>query len=74
MKKLADLLSVGLLVACSIALALVAVQNAQPVAIVFLGAQSIQLPFGLLLAFAFGSGAIALALLPWVWPSARRKT
>lgn len=75
MKKLADLVAIGLLVACSVALALVSVQNAQPVAIVFLGAQSIQLPFGLLLSLAFGAGAIAFALLPWLWPGgSSRKT
>jgi uncharacterized integral membrane protein len=44
-------------------IALVAAQNGTRVAIQFLGVQTIQIPFGILLAFSAAMGMVATALL-----------
>jgi uncharacterized membrane protein YciS (DUF1049 family) len=44
-------------------IALVAAQNGTRVAIQFLGVQSIQIPFGILLAFSVAIGMVATTLL-----------
>ncbi len=63
MKKLA-LLLIALLMALWIsAIALIAVQNAEPVALKFLSFQSIALPFGLVLAFSASLGLLGSAVL-----------
>jgi uncharacterized integral membrane protein len=63
MKNLA-LLLIALLMAWWIgAIALIAVQNAEPVTLTFLTYQSIALPFGLVLAFSVGLGVIGSAVL-----------
>ncbi|WOD38368.1 lipopolysaccharide assembly protein LapA domain-containing protein [Nodosilinea sp. E11] len=46
-----------------IAIAIIAVQNATPVSIRLLNLQSIELPFGVLLAFCVAGGMLAAALL-----------
>jgi uncharacterized integral membrane protein len=46
-----------------IATAIIAVQNATPVSIRLLNLQSIEMPFGVLLAFCVAAGMIAAALV-----------
>ncbi len=48
------------------AIAIVAVQNATPVSIRLLTLQSIEIPFGVLLAFGAAGGMIAVALGLWL--------
>ena len=48
------------------AIAIVAVQNATPVSIRLLTLQSIEIPFGVLLAFGAAGGMIAAALGLWL--------
>ncbi|HEY9815562.1 MAG TPA: hypothetical protein V6D20_07160 [Candidatus Obscuribacterales bacterium] len=58
----------------SIALALIAIQNAEVVFLKFLTFQSVSLPLGLVLAFsvAFGMVATIVVRLLWQAPSRRR--
>ncbi|GJD21662.1 hypothetical protein RIVM261_066180 [Rivularia sp. IAM M-261] len=67
MKTIVNLLTSSLIAFWVIAIAIVAVQNAEPVSLRFLSYQSIQIPFGLLLAFSVGIGVISMALLIPVW-------
>jgi uncharacterized integral membrane protein len=61
-------LFVSLIVAVWImAIAIVSVQNAQPISLKFLSFQSIQIPFGLVMAFSAGVGVIGMALLQPLW-------
>ncbi|MDB9529085.1 lipopolysaccharide assembly protein LapA domain-containing protein [Oscillatoria sp. CS-180] len=46
-----------------VAIAIVAVQNATPVAIRFIAFQSVELPFGLVLSFCAAGGMLLTALL-----------
>lgn len=46
-----------------IAIAVIAVQNATPVSFRLLNLQSIDIPFGVLLAFCAAAGMVAMALL-----------
>ncbi len=46
-----------------IAIAVIAVQNATPVSFRLLNLQSIEIPFGVLLAFCAAAGMVAMALL-----------
>ncbi|MEO1070568.1 MAG: lipopolysaccharide assembly protein LapA domain-containing protein [Cyanobacteria bacterium J06638_6] len=46
-----------------VAIAIIAVQNATPVSIRLITLQSIELPFGVLLAFCVAAGMIAAALV-----------
>ncbi|MGB8702395.1 MAG: hypothetical protein WCD18_23505 [Thermosynechococcaceae cyanobacterium] len=55
---------IGLMVVIT---ALLSVQNATAVALVWLGLQSIQLPFGLVLSLSFALGLMLAAGVPWVW-------
>ncbi|PZV19298.1 MAG: hypothetical protein DCF21_07400 [Leptolyngbya sp.] len=61
-----------------IAIAVIAVQNATPVSFRLLTLQSIEIPFGVLLAFCAAAGMVAMALLLLVLggnplPARRRK-
>jgi uncharacterized integral membrane protein len=67
MKTIANVLTSLLIAFWVIAIAIVAVQNAEPVSLRFLSYQSIQIPFGLLLAFSAGIGVISMAFLIPVW-------
>lgn len=67
MKTIANLLTSLLIAFWIIAVAIVAVQNAEPVSLRFLSYQSIQIPFGLLLAFSAGIGIIGMGILIPVW-------
>lgn len=46
-----------------VAIAVIAVQNATPVSFRLLNLQSIDIPFGVLLAFCVAAGMVAMALL-----------
>ncbi len=50
------------------AIALIAIQNVQSVSLRFLIFQSVQLPFGLALAWSVAVGMIGMALFLWIWP------
>ncbi|MEA5578552.1 DUF1049 domain-containing protein [Anabaena sp. UHCC 0451] len=50
-----------------LAIALISVQNATPVSLRFLVFQSIQIPFGLMLAFWVAVGLIGMAILQPLW-------
>ena len=83
MKPLATIAIALILAGWSVAIAILSVQNAfvtdengnaQLVALSFLGLQSIQMPFGVALAFAFALGVIATALvLVWVGRSPKQR-
>ena len=49
-----------------VAVAIVAVQNATPVSLRLLTLQSIEIPFGVLLAFGAAAGMVAAALGLWL--------
>ena len=50
-----------------VAIALISVQNATPVSLRFLVFQSIQIPFGLMLAFSVAVGLLSTAVLQPLW-------
>lgn len=49
-----------------VAIAIIAIQNATPISVQFLGFQSVPLPLGLLLAFCAAGGMVVTALLIFV--------
>ena len=49
------------------AIAVISVQNATPVSLRFLSFQSIQIPFGLVLAFWVAVGLVAVQILQPLW-------
>ncbi len=63
MRTISNLLTSTVLACWVVAIAVLAVQNAQPVSLKFLTFQSIQIPFGLVLAFCAAVGIIGMALL-----------
>lgn len=67
MKTIANLLTSLLIAFWVIMIAIVAIQNAEPVSLRFLSYQSIRIPFGLLLAFSAGIGIIGVAFLLPLW-------
>lgn len=69
MKTLATTLTSLLLATWMGAAAILAVQNFTPVSFRFLTIQSIEIPFGVMLAFSAGIGAIGTALVPLVFGS-----
>ncbi|MGB3491486.1 MAG: hypothetical protein WBA57_02075 [Elainellaceae cyanobacterium] len=75
MKPVANLLIALIIALLSVAIAIISVQNAfipgedgqpQLVTLKFLGLESIALPFGVVLAIAFGLGVIGSAIILWV--------
>lgn len=50
-----------------VAIAIVAVQNATPVSLQFLGLQSVEMPFGVVLAFCAAGGMVLTAILLLLW-------
>ena len=64
MRFLTDFLVALLVAAWLVAIATISIQNIDPVSLQFLGLRSIPLPFGILLAFSVGAGAIAAAVVP----------
>jgi uncharacterized integral membrane protein len=80
MKTFTNIATAIVLAAWIGAIAILSVQNATLVSLRFLGWQSINLPFGVVLAFSAGAGAIggafALAfasasIAPWLWQFSR---
>ncbi len=67
MKTIANLV-ISIIFACwVIGIAVISVQNAEPVSLRFLNFQSIQIPLGLVLAFCAGAGIFGIALLKPLW-------
>lgn len=52
---------------CALGIAILSVQNAAAVSVRFLVFQSIAMPVGVVLAFAFLGGLLLAALLPALW-------
>ncbi len=63
MRSIANLLTSTVLACWVVAIAVISVQNAQPVSIKFLTFESIKIPVGLVLAFCAGVGIIGMALI-----------
>lgn len=53
------------------AIALIAIQNATPVSLRFLGLQSVEIPIGLIMAFSASLGMIGTALVLGAWRVSR---
>jgi uncharacterized integral membrane protein len=67
MKSFANLL-ISLIVAIwVIAIAIISVQNFEPVSLKFLTFQSIKIPVGIVLAFSAGVGLIGVSILQPLW-------
>ena len=66
-KILANFLILLIIAVWVVAIALISVQNATPVSLKFLVFQSIQIPFGLMLAFAVAVGLLSVAILQPLW-------
>ncbi|WP_414574691.1 DUF1049 domain-containing protein [Anabaena sp. CCY 9402-a] len=67
MKSFANLL-ISLIVAIwVIAIAILSVQNFEPVSLKFLTFQSIKIPVGIVLAFSAGVGLVGVAILQPLW-------
>jgi uncharacterized integral membrane protein len=61
-------LSISLILAIwLVAIAIIAIQNATPVALKFLFWRSIQIPLGLVMAFSVAIGLVVLAVIQSVW-------
>ncbi len=83
LKSFSTLLIALILAGWSVAIAILSVQNAfvadeegdpQLIALRFLGFQSIQMPFGVALTFAFALGVVSAALiLTWIGRSPQRR-
>ena len=67
MKVFTNFLSSLLVAVWLCAIAVIAIQNVQAVSLKFLIWQSIQFPFGVLLAFCAGIGFISGSLVPLLW-------
>jgi uncharacterized integral membrane protein len=67
MKTLANLLISIVVALWVMGVAILSVQNAEPVSLRFLTFESIQIPVGLVLAFSAGVGIIGIALLQPLW-------
>ncbi|MBW4631675.1 MAG: LapA family protein [Iphinoe sp. HA4291-MV1] len=67
MKTFANLLISIVIALWVVGVAILSVQNVEPVSLRFLSFQSIQIPVGLVLAFCAGVGIIGIALLQPLW-------
>ncbi|MEO3704844.1 DUF1049 domain-containing protein [Trichormus azollae] len=67
MKSFVHLVIALIIAVWVMAIALISVQNATPVSLRFLGLQSIQIPFGLVLAFVVAGGLLGMAILQPLW-------
>ena len=66
-KILANFFILVIIAVWVVAIALISVQNATPVSLRFLVFQSIQIPFGLMLAFSVAVGLLITAVLQPLW-------
>ena len=73
MRTLANLLTSLVLAGWIAAIAIFSIQNITPVAVNFLGFETIKMPIGLVLAFSVGIGAIGGAILPVLWQLTSRQ-
>ncbi|HLP90246.1 MAG TPA: DUF1049 domain-containing protein [Nostocaceae cyanobacterium] len=75
MKNIASVLISLVIAGWVVAIALISVQNATPVSLRFLGFRSIQVPFGLMLAFFVAVGLISMTILQplWAWGNNRSR-
>ncbi|AFY32396.1 LapA family protein [Calothrix sp. PCC 7507] len=67
MKTISNLLISVILAVWVVAIAIISAQNAAPVSLKFFTYQSIQIPFGLVLAFSAAIGLIGIAVLQPLW-------
>ncbi len=67
MKSFVHLVIAVIIAVWVMVIALISVQNATPVSLRFLGLQSIQIPFGLVLAFVVAGGLLGMAILQPLW-------
>jgi hypothetical protein len=67
MKTISNLLISVVVAVWVIAIAIISVQNATLISLKFLTLQSIQIPFGLVLAFSAGLGLVGVAVLQPLW-------
>ena len=66
-KILANFFILVIIAVWVVAIAIISVQNATPVSLQFLVFQSIQIPFGLMLAFSVSVGLLGTAVLQPLW-------
>ncbi|MFB8789751.1 MAG: lipopolysaccharide assembly protein LapA domain-containing protein [Potamolinea sp.] len=64
MKTITNLITSIILASWVSAIAILSIQNITLVSLKFLNWETIQIPFGVVLAFSFGVGAIAAAIAP----------
>lgn len=62
MKTLATFLTALIVAGWIATIAIIAVQNAEPVSFRFLGVQTIEMPFGVVLAFGTALGIVGMAI------------
>jgi uncharacterized integral membrane protein len=74
LKIVANFLILLIIAVWVVAIALISVQNATPVSLRFLGFQSIQIPFGLILAFSVAVGLLGTAVLQPLWSLAESQS
>jgi uncharacterized integral membrane protein len=67
MKTFANLITSVVLAVWVIAIAIISVQNYTPVSLRFITFQSIQIPFGIIMAFCAALGMIGVTLLQPLW-------
>ncbi|KAB8330221.1 LapA family protein [Scytonema tolypothrichoides VB-61278] len=67
MKTFANLLISIVIASWVLGVAILSVQNAEPVSLKLLTFQSIQIPVGIVLAFCAGVGIVGMALLQPLW-------
>lgn len=67
MRIIANLLTSLILAGWIAAIAIVSIQNITPISLKFLAWETIEIPFGIVLAFSVSIGAIAGAIAPILW-------
>ncbi len=67
MKTVANLISSIIIALWVVAIAILSVQNYTPVSLKFFTFRSIQIPFGILLAFGAGIGMVGMTVIQPLW-------
>jgi uncharacterized integral membrane protein len=73
MKTITNLLTSLILASWVSAIAILSIQNITLVSLKFLTWETIKIPFGVVLAFSFGVGAILGAIAPLLWQISGRR-